>query len=452
MNSCMRIASRIGLTCLIYWRMKCLQRVLFFCVCGFVVSLVLLLKRLHYEVESANASNSYLWTLRRVVGMHFGNRESPKPKATHDVKTEKPRITIITLPQSTPSPWEEYKTWVESTQLYTKESLADGTMRRLLNSMSTKPIVKALVGYRGTQLKATFILRGEQKVVFKPMRYSRDTVITGNPYSGYDRHNAEIAAFYLDGLLGFRRAPPVTGRIVDLTQDVLPVAEKKLSDTFFRDENTGNVCFYGVCYYCKRSDPACAKGHTMEGSVTLWLPAERKLKTWPHPWRRTYVEGRKARWEINENYCKAVVTGVPYNKGRRLLDVMDTAVFDYLIGNADRHHYETFERDGNDGMLLHLDNAKSFGNPNHDERSILAPIYQCCLIRQQTWRRLVLWARNPKSLGDRLREAMSSDFVAPVLDDRHYDAINRRLKKVVDTIRNCISKRGENNVLRNDGF
>ena len=75
-------------------------------------------------------------------------------------------------------------------------------MRRLLNSMSTKPIVKALVGYRGTQLKATFILRGEQKVVFKPMRYSRDTVITGNPYSGYDRHNAEIAAFYLDGYGG----------------------------------------------------------------------------------------------------------------------------------------------------------------------------------------------------------------------------------------------------------
>lgn len=30
-------------------------------------------------------------------------------------------------------------------------------------------------------------------------RYRRDTVITGDPYAGYDRHNAEIAAFHLDG-------------------------------------------------------------------------------------------------------------------------------------------------------------------------------------------------------------------------------------------------------------
>lgn len=98
---------------------------------------------------------------------------------------------------------------------------------------------------------------------------------------------------------------------------------------------------------------------------------------------------------------------VPYDTGPRLLDVMETAVFDYVIGqcllnsllvcnlkliylylkvacvcvcacvcvhmcaytlsscwlslpagNADRHHYETFRADGNNGRLLHLDNGK----------------------------------------------------------------------------------------------
>ena len=29
-----------------------------------------------------------------------------------------------------------------------------------------------------------------------------------------------------------------------------------------------------------------------------------------------------------------------------------------LTGNGDRHHYETFKKGGNEGMLLHLDNAK----------------------------------------------------------------------------------------------
>lgn len=50
----------------------------------------------------------------------------------------------------------------------------------------------------------------------------------------------------------------------------------------------------------------------------------------------------------------------PYDAGPRLLDVIDTAVFDYLIGNADRHHYESFQDDGGASMLILLDNAKRF--------------------------------------------------------------------------------------------
>jgi hypothetical protein len=36
--------------------------------------------------------------------------------------------------------------------------------------MATKKIIKADVGYKGTQLKALLILEGGQKVVFKPKR------------------------------------------------------------------------------------------------------------------------------------------------------------------------------------------------------------------------------------------------------------------------------------------
>lgn len=32
-----------------------------------------------------------------------------------------------------------------------------------------------------------------------------------------------------------------------------------------------------------------------------------------------------------------------YSKGRRLLDLMDLAVFDFLMGNADRHSYDYIE-------------------------------------------------------------------------------------------------------------
>lgn len=64
------------------------------------------------------------------------------------------------------------------------------------------------------------------------------------------------------------------------------------------------------------------------------------------------------RWEYDESYCEAVKKMPPYDAGPRLLDVIDTAIFDYLIGNADRHHYESFQDDGGASMLILLDNGK----------------------------------------------------------------------------------------------
>lgn len=58
----------------------------------------------------------------------------------------------------------------------------------------------------------------------------------------------------------------------------------------------------------------------------------------------------------------------------RLLDLIDVAVFDFLIQNGDRHHYET----RNDRVVL-VDNGKGFGHPHIDHLDILAPLYQCCM-------------------------------------------------------------------------
>ena len=63
------------------------------------------------------------------------------------------------------------------------------------------------------------------------------------------------------------------------------------------------------------------------------------------------------RWETDDLYCSKVKHTPPYNSGPLLLDIMDACVFDYLIGNADRHHYETFKNQS-DSMLVMLDSAK----------------------------------------------------------------------------------------------
>ncbi|XP_065411740.1 glycosaminoglycan xylosylkinase isoform X1 [Chrysemys picta bellii] len=187
------------------------------------------------------------------------------------------------------SPWEIAAQWVVPREVYPEETPELGAV---MHAMATKKIIKADVGYKGTQLKALLILEGGQKVVFKPKRYARDYVVEGEPYAGYDRHNAEVAAFHLDRILGFRRAPLVIGRFVNLRTEIKPVATEQLLSTFLMLGNS--TCFYGKCYYCRETEPACADGDTMEGSVTLWLPDVWPLQKHRHPWGRTYREGKLA--------------------------------------------------------------------------------------------------------------------------------------------------------------
>ena len=65
-------------------------------------------------------------------------------------------------------PWLLWRGMVKSRQITSptdKESVDI-----ILDAMMYKPIIAAGVGYKGTQLKATLILEGKQRVVFKPMR------------------------------------------------------------------------------------------------------------------------------------------------------------------------------------------------------------------------------------------------------------------------------------------
>lgn len=131
------------------------------------------------------------------------------------------------------SPWEIASQWVGPREVYPEET---PELAAVLTSLGTARIERADVGYKGTQLKALLVLDGGQKVVFKPKRlvllpkkkkisldsvfddfgsssssvprYSRDYVVEGEPYAGYDRHNAEVAAFHLDRCVNIAVAAP----------------------------------------------------------------------------------------------------------------------------------------------------------------------------------------------------------------------------------------------------
>ncbi|GAB6029056.1 hypothetical protein CHUAL_004842 [Chamberlinius hualienensis] len=337
--------------------------------------------------------------------------------------------------------WEKFQLNIRRNELY---SLDDTTVDQLLMDMSTMKIVHVAQKESGTQLKLIIDFENGGQALFKPMRFNRDqeTLPDHFYFTDFERHNAEIASFHLDRILGFRRAPPVVGRVINITSEIYEMAEGyEFLKTFFISP-AGNICFHGKCsYYCDTSHAICGHPDLVEGSFAAFLPSPPTVsrKAWRHPYRRSYHKRKKALWETDSNYCKLIQKQPMYHKGRRLLDLMDMAIFDFIIGNMDRHHYELFTV-FNDSVTLHIDHGRAFGKANHDEMSILAPFYQCCLIRQSTLKRLMVLHTSPTKLSGLVEQSLQNDPVSPVLTRPHLKALDRRLSIVLSVVRDCVNK------------
>ena len=94
-----------------------------------------------------------------------------------------------------------------------------------------------------------------------------------------------------------------------------------------------------------------------------------------------------------------------------------------------------------------------FGKAFWDEISILAPIYQCCLMRYSTLQKLLKFDHGPVKLSDAMRDMASRDLVAPILLEQHLFALDRRTKIILKTVYKCIQKNGSpSKVVIDDGF
>lgn len=314
-------------------------------------------------------------------------------------------------------------------------------MSDVLNDMATQPITNVVQREGGTQLKLIITFENGMKALFKPMRFPREQQTLPNHFyfSDFERHTAEIAAFHLDRILEFRRAMPVCGRLVNITADIFQVADSALMRTAFVSP-AKNVCFHGKCtYYCDSGHAICGNPDMLEGSFAAYLP-ESERKVWRHPWRRSYSKRKMAQWELDDDYCRKVRQDAPYDGGRRLLDLIDMSIFDFLMGNMDRHHYETFRMFNASGFAIHLDHGRAFGKPFHDEISILAPLRQCCQVKASTLKTLLKLYSGKRPLSEVLKAAMNNDPIAPILWEPHFPALDRRLVIILKEIRRCLQR------------
>lgn len=348
--------------------------------------------------------------------------------------------------------WLRFHIGINRYELYSRHN---PVIDALLKDLATQRITSVAMKSGGTQLKLIMTFQNYGQALFKPMKQTREQETPPDffYFSDFERHNAEIAAFHLDKILDFRRVPPVAGRLVNMTKEIRDVTrDKKLWRTFFISP-ANNVCFYGECsYYCSTEHALCGKPDQIEGSLAAFLPdlALAKRKTWRNPWRRSYHKRKKAEWEVDPDYCEEVKQTPPYDSGTRLLDIMDMTIFDFLMGNMDRHHYETFEKFGNETFIIHLDNGRGFGKHSHDELSILVPLTQCCRVRKSTHLRLQLLAKEEYKLSVLMAESLVRDRLSPILIQPHLDAMDRRLRQVLNVLSDCIEKEGYSYVVEDD--
>ncbi|XP_003221059.2 extracellular serine/threonine protein kinase FAM20C [Anolis carolinensis] len=362
--------------------------------------------------------------------------------------------TDASLPKHDPNPpWLRFYAGINRYELYARH---DPTRQALMVDLATQKIIHSVQKPGGTQLKLIMTFPNHGQALFKPMKQTRDQETPADffYFSDFERHNAEISAFHLDRILDFRRIPPVSGRLVNITKEIRDITtDKKLFKTFYISP-AGNVCFFGECsYYCSTEHALCGKPDQLEGSMAALLPDKEVAdrRSWRSPWRRSYSKNKKAEWELDENYCTGVRETPPYDKTSRLLNLIDMTVLDFLMGNMDRHHYETFQKFGNNTFFLHLDNGRGFGRHSHDEMSILTPLRQCCIIKKSTFLRLQLLATEPYRLSDVMRESLALDPLSPVLSEPHLEALDRRLQKVLAMVWGCMENgRHEETVVIND--
>ncbi|XP_022080840.1 extracellular serine/threonine protein kinase FAM20C-like [Acanthaster planci] len=297
-------------------------------------------------------------------------------------------------------PWQQFCRDINQDALYSEDAQY---MDDLLRDLATVKIVNASQFSGGTQLKLDLRLADGNRVIAKPMRLPRDYVYKYDHEEPFwldpERHNAEIASFHLDRLLGFRRVPPCSGRHVNLKEEIL-----KMTD----DTNLLSTVFKNSKHW--------------------------KLSRFSRRWKE-------------ENICLDLLKDPVWLEGRYLLDLIEQGIFDFFLRNYDRHHYTQLRQYRKSSCVIHVDNGKGFGNPLVDDDTFLAPVYQCCKLRRSTYLRLKELARPKSRLGHLLKSSMSRDPIAPVVTEDHMRAMDRRLQTVLNTINKCIHDHGERNVL-----
>lgn len=337
---------------------------------------------------------------------------------------ERLRNDTITHSQKATLNRPDPRQWVTSREVL-PGSFENEELAVVFDMLQNAKISSVVFASGGTQFKLLLGLEGGLTAIFKPERYHR----------GWDRPNAEVAAFHLSRLLDMRRAPVAVGRRIHVAKELLPAASSGFRVAFVKHRDTPN-CIKGTCRWC--GPPVCPQPDgKIEGVMILMLPNE------------TSTGSSLSLHSVNSSlfdqpkYSNKARQRVK-NSTSRLLDIAEASIFDFLIQNIDRHHYEYIDNEEGDGAVLLIDQGKGFPPDYKETMRLLAPLSVLSMLRNQTLQHLQWISKWNISLSDALERLTSVDISTPygatgkgVLSgadlfslDRRFDIVVKRLQEV----------------------
>ncbi|KAL3847455.1 hypothetical protein ACJMK2_018361 [Sinanodonta woodiana] len=346
-----------------------------------------------------------------------------------------------------------HQLWKKCHQTINKKSIYKPTtdIEEVIDALRHAKIIKADIYSPSTAsaYKWMLTLEGGQKVLFKPAFTNKTVKESVKCVSGCEHPEYEVAGFALNRILQLGNMPYATGRHVSWDKEITSVATEALRTSVTVQEG-GDVCITWNCYLKHKSRYCFEKG-VIRGAVIYWISrgtvVQRVTRKGSFHHEFHFMGGFQ---EIfgpilpgNRTFCDRVKTMQPYKTNWFSFGyLLDMAVIDFLMLNYDggKHTY-IVNRKERLYMDIMIDYGLSFCD--REDPVLLAPIYQCCNIRQNLYKNLLKYSANLTKVFD---DATKDDPLYPLLLPRDITAMHQRLNTIIAIVQICLKTYGETGV------
>jgi len=248
---------------------------------------------------------------------------------------------------------------------------------------------------------------------------------------------SEVAAYYLDRELGLGRVPPTTGRRFSWSAlEEAAGGDRRVSELGIDRDGTIKGAFIWWI-------PEPLKRLRMGRRWERWIRVQKTLPITPYQRPVDYradLNGRSGVREATDpNRPEA---GSPDTEGRPA-ELSDMIVFDYLTQNVDRWggDFTNVRTRGPGGPLIYLDNGAGFWLGQQR-----LGLMEARLKALQRFRRSTIEAVRRLDV-ERFAARLQSDPLAPVLNERQLQGLEKRRVAVLEHVQEMIARFGESEVL-----